>query len=90
MGPLIALLPQLLGMLQKRKQEQQPSQGPGYNQTPPAPEDPEEAANRRAQVMGKLKMPPMGEKLGDNSNDAEPDMDQDDMWNKMGGGGGGY
>jgi hypothetical protein len=69
-------------MLQKKKdQPQQPQQ---YDQTPPEPED-----NRQA-VMSKLQMPPAGEKLGDNPNDTEPDMDQDDMWNKMGGGGGGY
>jgi hypothetical protein len=87
MGPLIALLPQLLGMLQKNKQ--QPRQGAGYNQAPPAPEDQEEFDNRKS-VLGKLQMPPAGEKLGDSPNDTEPDMDQDDLWNKMGGGGGGY
>lgn len=67
MGPLIALLPTLMNLLQSKKQ--QAPQQPQYNMAPPVPEgsnpdDPNgEIAKSRAAIAN-MQMPPEDESIG--------------------------
>lgn len=73
MGPLVALLPTLLQLIQKKQQNQQPAQ---YDKTPPAPADAPkgfEGWSAKDAALAKLQNPPesnLAQGLGDG---AQPD-----------------
>ena len=90
MGPVVAaLLPLLSNLLTSKSKDKKPA---SYDMTPPAPggtpQDDEIGKSRM--VIAQMQMPPKAEKIGDKLADSEPDKDKDDMWNLLGGGGGGY